>query len=282
MSTVAMFPGQGIAPSSVDREEIAQALPELLAACEALLACDPFAMETWPTSVAQPLIYVASLARWTMHRASWRADWLIGHSLGELTALVAAGALDRMDGLRLVVRRGQLTEQAAAAAPSPTGMLALGCDAATGETIAALAGAVVANDNAPAQVVLAGDAAALQRAEDITRERSLSCRRLTVGAAFHSPWMAGAMEPLAEELHRCTFAPPQIPVISCITCRPIVDPYAELSGALVASVRWRELVLTLVERGAERFEEVGPGTVLGKLVRRTIGRSVSVPAGGAR
>ncbi len=279
MSAVAMFPGQGIPSTSVDRDEIAQVLPELLATCETTLGCDPFALETWPTAVAQPLIYLASLARWTTRKASWQGDWLVGHSLGELTALAAGGALDPLDGLHLVMRRGTLTEQAAALASAPTGMLAVGCDATTAQTISEVAGTVVANDNAPTQVVLAGEASALEHAADIARERGLSCRYLAVNAAFHSPWMEPAVEPFSAELRRCAFARPRIPVVSCITCRPIEDPRAELSAALVAPVRWRELVVTLVERGVVRFDEIGPGAVLSKLVRRTAGHLVPSPVG---
>lgn len=273
-----MFPGQGLVPTSVDRDEIAHVLPELLVACEAGLGCDPFALRAWPTSVAQPLIYLASLARWSARETSGDVDCLVGHSLGELTALAAGGALDPLEGLHLVMRRGELTERAAALASAPTGMLAMGCDAATARLIGEISGTVVANDNAPTQVVLAGEASSLEQAADLARERRVSCRPLAVSAAFHSPWMDPAVEPFADALRRCTFAPPQLPVISCITCKPIEDPRTELSAALVAPVRWRELVLTLAARGVAQFEEVGPGAVLSKLVRRTVGLRAPAPA----
>lgn len=264
--TVAMFPGQGLFPGEVSRQELARELPHLLDRCEELLGLDPFELREWPTSVAQPVIYCASLARW--RRGVDCVEVVAGHSMGEITALAAAGAMAPEDGLEAVVRRGRLTEEVAAG--TGTGMLAVGVPIEVGEELADEVGAVVANDNSPQQVVLSGPNAALERAAAIAVERNWRRFRLPVPGAFHSAWMDPAVEPFRAVLRGIRFEEPRVPVVSCITREPIEDPVEDLSRALVSRVRWRELLLDLHARGVDRFHDIGPGDMLRKLARLTL------------
>jgi len=268
LSVVALFPGQGLKPSDCSRDEIARAVPDLLAECEELLGCDPFALERWSVAVAQPAIYCASLARFVRDDVARAADCMAGHSLGEITALAAAGALSHSAGLRLVAERGRLMQQAVAG--SGTGMLAVGVDVEVGEALAHSVGAVVANDNSPGQTVIAGHVAALEEAAARAREANQRTHMLAIGGALHSPWVAPAVAPFRAVLPRVTIRRTTVPVWSCTSAAPMTDPIADLTRALTSRVRWRELVLGLADSGFERFHDVGPGSTLAKLVRRTL------------
>jgi [acyl-carrier-protein] S-malonyltransferase len=274
--TAAMFPGQGITPREVDRAELADAVPELLELLDQLAGEDAFAMESWPTSIAQPAVFCASYARWTRTRSTLTPDYVVGHSMGELTALAAVEAIEPHEAFGLVAARGRLTE--AAVRESGTGMLAISAPVAEAERIARSVGAVVANDNSPHQVVLSGE---LDRLRDLlahAREQGLRATLLAVEGGFHSPWMQAAVEPFMAELERATFREPSVPMLSCITCEPLGDPVDELVRALTEPVRWRELVLELARRGVESFVDVGPGRVLEKLARRTLKEPASAPS----
>ncbi|HEX2086021.1 MAG TPA: ACP S-malonyltransferase [Solirubrobacteraceae bacterium] len=265
---VALFPGQGLKPGDCARDEIASAVPALLAECEERLGCDPFALEEWSVSMAQPALYCASLARFAGDDVARGADCMTGHSLGEITALAAAGAMSYSDGLRLVIERGRLTERAVGG--SGTGMLAVGVDVEAGEALAATVGAVVANDNSPGQVVIAGPIAALETAAAEARAANQRTHMLPIGGAFHTPWVGAAVTPFRAAVARTALREPAVPVWSCITAAPMIDPAADLARALTQRVRWRELVLALAGSGFETFHDVGPGSTLAKLVRRIL------------
>jgi malonyl CoA-acyl carrier protein transacylase len=221
------------------------------------------------TRFAQPAIFCASIAGWSRRPTSLRPVALAGHSLGELSALVAAGALDQSAGLRLAVRRGELMEEASSGRDE--GMLAvLG---ATDQQVADLAEQhelVLANDNAPGQVVLAGAVEQLRAASTAAREQRVRAILLDVAGAFHSPSMAGAVEPFRAELDAVELSEPSIPVISGASGRPFGDIRAELAAAIVQPVRWRPTMLALAELGADTFVDFGPGKVLAKLVPRNL------------
>jgi len=263
-----LFPGQGSQAGDL-RERAERIAPRLTAQCVELVGEDPFARVGESTRFAQPAIFCASIAGWMELQGRVRLCALAGHSLGELSALVAAGAIDPLAGLRLAVRRGEL--MACGETSEAEGMLAvLG---ASEEQLTALLGEhelVVANDNAPGQLVLAGPLSRLREASKWAREHGVRAILLDVAGAFHSPAMAPAVEPFREALEEVEFRPPAIPVISGSTGRPFADVRAELAAAIVSPVRWRETMLALAGLGADRFIDFGPGSVLARLVRRNL------------
>jgi malonyl CoA-acyl carrier protein transacylase len=201
--------------------------------------------------------------------------FMAGHSLGELGALVAAGALDEREGLELVALRGRLMHQSGLnAGDGEGGMIAvLGAGASDhAEEIAEAHDLTVANDNSPQQVVISGAASRLPDALAHAKDLGLRAMELDVTGAFHSPMMAGAVPEFERALADVTFSKPAegTTVISAVTAEPFTDPRSELADALTMPVRWREVMLTLHELGAERFIDVGPGRVLTGLAKRTL------------
>ena len=265
MGTAVLFPGQGSQTPEM-RDLVARLRPDLLEVAAAALGEDPFLRVGAGSRYDQPAILCASLAGWeALGRPSGLA--FAGHSLGEISALVAAGAIAERDGIALVAARGRLMDEAPAG-----GMIALlGRDLAAARVLAERHGLAVANDNAPGQVVLAGPVEALDAAAaEAKAVGARGARRLPVAGAFHSPLMAGAAEPFARALDAIRVRPPDVPVMSCVTAEPLGDVRAGLVAALTAPVRWREIVLGLHRRGARRFVETGPGKVLTGLVKRTV------------
>lgn len=268
-TTAILFPGQGSQTADM-RDTVARERPDLLELVIAAVGEDPFPRAGDGTNFAQPAIFAASLAGW--HALGRPAgEMMAGHSLGELAALVAAGALSEADGVRLVALRGRLMDEAGRAA-GDGGMVALvGAGAADHAfEVAAAAGLVVANDNSPQQVVLSGARSAQQTAIAEAKERGLRAMALDVTGAFHSPMMASAVPEFAAALAEITFAEPAVTVLSAVTAEPFTDPARELADALTMPVRWRETLLAMHESGAERFVEVGPGRVLTGLAKRTL------------
>jgi malonyl CoA-acyl carrier protein transacylase len=252
------------------RESVEQMRPDLLELAVAAVGEDPFARAEDGTRFAQPAIFCASLAGWTA-LGHPRGDYMAGHSLGELAALVAAGSLSERDGVELVALRGRLMQEAGERA-GDGGMLALlGAGAADhAAELAEAHGLSVANDNSPQQVVLSGARSALPAAADAAKELGLRARQLPVTGAFHSPMMASAVPEFTAALERVPIADPGVTVLSAVTAAPFDDPRRRLAEALTMPVRWRETMLALRELGAERFVEVGPGRVLTGLVKRTL------------
>jgi [acyl-carrier-protein] S-malonyltransferase len=269
-----MFPGQGSQEPGM-RETVADARPDLLALAGELVGSDPFERVADGTRFAQPAIYCAALAGWERLRAT-DAAYAAGHSLGELAALAAAGALSHEDGLRLAVRRGAVMQEAAERGGG--GMLALIGEREAALELAEQHGLTVANDNAPEQLVVAGPADALKRSRRSARSAGLRALRLPVAGAFHSPDMDAAVAGFREALADVEFGEPSIPVISCATAREFTAPRSELADALTRPVRWRQTMRTLRDRGVERFLETGPGDVLTKLVKRNQREAVATHA----
>jgi [acyl-carrier-protein] S-malonyltransferase len=257
------FPGQGSQEEGM-RDVVARRRPELLDTLATVAGDDAFERAETSTAAAQPAIVCASIAHWHA-RGCPRGEWVTGHSLGELTALVAAGSLDEHDAVRLAARRGELMQQASDDHPG-CGMLAAKAPIDDVAPIAAECGVAVGNHNAPTQVVLSGSAAGLDEARVRLKEAGIRSTRLRVAGAFHSPLMASAVEPLRAALAEVEFAPPACVVFSPISVGPMEDPRRELPDSLLSPVRWVEAALALAELGAERFEEVGPGGVLTRLI----------------
>lgn len=242
------------------------------------------------TDISQPALFAAAVACWHAMPDEIRAlrtRAVAGLSLGEYTALHLAGAFGFEDGLRLVMRRGQLMQQAAEA--SKGGMVALiGADEAQASEVCArtLSGGaageclVPANFNAPGQIVLSGSLDACDRALTVAGEVGVRATKLQVAGAFHSPLMAPAAEKLGEALAAVAIAPLAAEVWSNVTARPHERANAELLRSLlvkqlVSPVRWSQSCANMLEvlgasgeRATTAFHELAPGTVLKGLMRR--------------
>ena len=195
-------------------------------------------------------------------------DYVAGHSLGEYSALVAAGALSLADAVRLVRRRGELMEQHGSG-----GMLAvIGLDQEAAQVVATETGTEIANLNSPGQITISGTEEALIVAEIAARDRGARrVIRLPVNAAFHSSLMAPVAEELAADIDRVRFVKARVPLISNVDGEPIVHPddlRNELIQQITASVQWIKVVETMSELGVKHYYEVGPGAVLGGLISR--------------
>ena len=264
-----LFPGQGASVAGA-APLVQRHCSELLAHCRELLGDDPLARASESTRFAQPAIFLASLAGWRSLNDEPAPSAFAGHSLGELTALVAARVLSDADGLELVVRRATLMSDAAAV-HGDGGMLAvLKGTPADAERLADEFGVSVANDNGAGQTVLSGDRGALREAAAAARARQLRAIALDVTGAFHSPAMAPAVEPLRAALGSVKLSPPSAPVLSGLTARRFRDVPAELAAAVCAPVRWRETMLALDRLGIDTYVDVGPDEILARLVARNL------------
>jgi [acyl-carrier-protein] S-malonyltransferase len=268
MRTAALFPGQGSRTEDLT-ETLARARPDLLELARAELGDDAFERAAESTAYAQPATYCASLAGWSLLGPE-RVDVLVGHSLGELSALAAAGAVDEASGLRLVALRGRLMERAAKEAGGEGGMLALSVSREVGVALARGFGLTVASDNSPDQVVLSGERDWLEVLAEEAGAAGVRAKLLPIPGAFHSSAMASAREEFAQALRRIPVGEPRIPVFSCMSAAPMDDPRRRLTQGLTNPVRWRETLVALRAHGVENFIEVGPGRVLTGLVKRTL------------
>jgi [acyl-carrier-protein] S-malonyltransferase len=270
-SSALLFPGQGSHAEGM--EDPYRGHPLLERGLE-LLGHDPFERLSEGTRFQQPALFLCSVAAWEQWRETAEdeddARAAAGHSLGEYAALVAAGALQFDDAVRLVDERA--AAMADAGELHPGGMVAmLGGDARDVRALAERFGLVVANDNAPGQLVLSGPLDGVLAAEDVARdEAGARARRLDVTGAFHSSLMEPAAERLRTALEATPTAEPTIPVYSNGSAAPFVDVRRELSENLLRPVRWRETLLAMRTAGIERFVELGPGSVLTGLVKRTL------------
>jgi [acyl-carrier-protein] S-malonyltransferase len=270
-----LFPGQGSQTDDM-RDLVAERCPELLERVTELVGDDPFPRVDESTRFQQPAIFCASIAGWRALPDDIAPGAAAGHSLGELAALAAAGVLTVDDALELVVLRGRLMAEA----DDRGSMIALvGADAAEAARVAEAAELTVANDNAPGQIVLAGDRAHFDRAEQVAGELGKRAIRLPVAGAFHTPSMAPPGAPFRAALDDVELHEPRFTVFSCASAQPFSDVRDELARALIRPVRWRETFTALHEAGTGRFIEVGPGKVLARLAKRIVpGTKVETPA----
>jgi [acyl-carrier-protein] S-malonyltransferase len=266
--TAILFPGQGVGDAS-SRELVERIRPDLLElACE-LVGEDPFARIADGTRYAQPAVYCASISGFEqLGRPA--ADFYAGHSLGEIGALAAAGALDDEAGLRVVAARGVAMDEAARS-QEPGGMLAVGSDRHRAEELAEEHGLVLANENSPRQFVLSGTARAIEAAEAAAKGDGVRAKRLAVSGAFHTEAMTVAVAPFRAAMAEEAFREPDTPVLSSTSADLFPsDIRAALAASLTSSIRWTAVLRRLRDLGTERFLDVGPGKVLAGLVRRTI------------
>jgi [acyl-carrier-protein] S-malonyltransferase len=264
-----LFPGQGSQTADM-RETVERSRPDLLELAFEEVGDDLFERATDGTRWAQPAIYCAALAG--ARELDVDAGVMAGHSLGEITALVAAGAIGAEDGLRLVAARGRLMQEAAEET-GDGGMTAVRARDDNRDAIAEVAAEAnvqIANDNAPDQLVLSGAVSALDTAEALLKERGIRGKRLPVAGAFHSPLMEPAVEPFRAAVEAVEIGEPSVPVYSCVTAEPFDDVRRRLVEAITNPVRWLEVMRALDARGVTDFVETGPGKVLTNLVKKTL------------
>lgn len=279
----ALFPGQGshavgmgvdLAAEFPHAEEVYAAKERTLPGLRQLVEVGPFD-ELTLTANQQPALVAASVAAYRAWQAHTGLTPMVaaGHSLGEYSALVAAGVLQLEDALRLTRKRGELMQQAV---PEGVGAMSavMGDPAVVAEVCAGSRGVVQpANFNAPTQTVISGEKAAVDAASTELKARGLKVIPLKVSAPFHCALMEPAAAGLAPDLQAAAYGPYAFPVIANVTAELNDDPKhtADLLGRqITGSVRWVETVQTLAELGVDVFIEFGPGTVLSGLVKRIL------------
>ncbi len=281
-----LFPGQGSQAVGMGRD-LAERFPEARAVFQEADDALGFALtrvmwegpdeELTLTRNTQPALLTHSAAVWAVLRAQGvEAVCAAGHSLGEFSAYHAAGSLTFADAVRAVRRRGELMHEAGQARPG-TMAAVLGLDDEIVEGVcheASSEGSVVvaANFNAPGQVVVSGDVAAVERVSPmLVAAGAKKVAALNVSGAFHSPLMAPAEAGLTEQLEAAEFGAPAFPVASNVDATPVSDPVearALLVRQLTSSVRWTQCVRTMLGLGVTRFLEVGTGKVLTGMLKR--------------
>jgi malonyl CoA-acyl carrier protein transacylase len=231
---------------------------------------DCFQRAARSTACAQPAIFCVTVAKARRHLQFGMPQFAAGHSLGEYSALVTAGALDALTGLRLVVRRGSLMQKAVRSC-LPSGMLAVRASASdVAEVLRDLPALTIANDNGPRQVVIAGELRALDKAAKKLRALRMHHTRLMVSGAFHHPIMTPALACMASALREVEFGNPLFTVMSGLTARPFENIPEELLAGIITRVRWRETMRWLLDAGATRFVDLGPGHALARLARESV------------
>ena len=226
------------------------------------------------TKVTQPAIFLHSVILAKTMGDDFNPDMVAGHSLGEFSALVAAGALSFEDGLRLVSARAQAMQKACEKTPSTMAAVLALPDARVEELCASVTEGVVvpANYNCPGQIVISGSIegvdAACAKMLEAGAKRAL---KLKVGGAFHSPLMEPALDELADAIAHTDFHAPKCPVYQNVNAEPQTDPETikkNLIAQLTAPVRWTQTIQNMIAAGADTFVEVGPGAVLQGLVKK--------------
>jgi [acyl-carrier-protein] S-malonyltransferase len=232
------------------------------------------------TEVTQPAIFLHSV---TLAKClpDFAPDMVAGHSLGEFSALVAAGAMDLEEGLKLVSIRARAMQKACEITPGAMAAVLAMPSEKIEEICSSCTGIVVpANYNCDGQVVISGEKAAVEVA--CIKLKEAGARRalpLPVGGAFHSPLMEPARAELAEGIEKAAFHTPSCPVYQNVTAQPSTDPAeikANLLTQLTAPVRWTQSVQAMVADGAAHFTELGPGKVLQGLIGKTAGSGILV------
>jgi [acyl-carrier-protein] S-malonyltransferase len=301
MSAAFVFPGQGSQAVGMGKA-LAQTYSAARAVFEEVDAAlgDKLSTTMWEgpaekvtlTENAQPALVAVSLAAMRVLETEAGVDlardaqFVAGHSVGEYSALAAAGALTLADAVRLVRIRGRAMQEAV-----PVGMgamaaligvefgeaAAIATEAAQGEVVQA------ANDNGGGQVVVSGHRSAVERAVEIAKARSVRrAMLLPVSAPFHSALMQPAADVMAAALARVTIQPPRVPLVANVTAQSVTDP-AQIVQGLIAqvsgTVRWRESVAFMAQAGVTTFYEVGSGKVLSGLIKRIAEGATGIPVG---
>src|SRR5262245_1033428 len=267
-ASAVLFPGQGVGDGS-SREFVAAVRPDLLELATELVGEDPFERMSEGTAFAQPAVYCASIAGYEQLGRP-HSEYFAGHSLGEVGALAAAGAIDDADGVRIVVARGRVMEEVADRGDAG-GMLAVGSDREGAAALAAEHDLTLANENSPQQFVLSGPLAAIEAAEAAAKGSGVRAKKLAVAGAFHTEAMVSGVEPFRTALDEIEFRQPDATAISSTIAEPFGDDARDaLAASLTSPIRWTAVLARLDELGVVRYVDVGPGKVLAGLVRRTI------------
>ncbi|HAC22339.1 MAG TPA: [acyl-carrier-protein] S-malonyltransferase [Porphyromonadaceae bacterium] len=226
------------------------------------------------TKVTQPAIFLHSVILAKTLGENFNPDMVAGHSLGEFSALVAAGALSFEDGLKLVAKRAMAMQKACEATPSTMAAVLGLADEKVEEICASIQDATVvpANYNCPGQIVISGTEEGIDKAcELLLAAGAKRALKLKVGGAFHSPVMEPARAELAEAINATAFTAPICPIYQNVNAKPETQPEVikeNLVAQLTAPVRWTQSVLNMIADGADNFTEVGPGNVLQGLVKK--------------
>jgi [acyl-carrier-protein] S-malonyltransferase len=300
--TAFLFPGQGsqvvgMGKALIEHEPAARQVFEqaddFLEFPLARLAWEGPEDELNDTINTQPALLVHSSAVFQVFKErypAFRPAFVAGHSMGELSALVASGALPYLEALGLVRRRGELMKHAGQV--SPGGMAAiLGLDIPTLEAVCAQAsagagpqeGVQVANDNCPGQVVISGAKAALEQALQLARDAGArKAVALAVSIAAHSPLMAHAQQDFNQAVEQALIQDPHTPLVGNVSATPLASADAirqDLRAQLTSRVRWNESIQFMLANGVDTFIEFGPGSVLSGLLKRIDRQAKAYPLG---
>lgn len=281
MKKAYVFPGQGsqypgmakdLYESNETAREMLERANEILGFRITDIMFEGTAEDLKQTKVTQPAVFLHSVVL-AKCMADFRPDMVAGHSLGEFSALVAAGAMDFEEGLKLVSIRAQAMQKACEVVPGAmAAVIALPTEKVE-DICASCEGIVVAaNYNCDGQIVISGEKDAVEAA--CIKMKEAGARRalpLPVGGAFHSPLMEPARAELAEGIEKARFSKPACPVYQNVTARPSTDPEeikANLLAQLTSPVRWTQSVKNMIGDGADHFTELGPGKVLQGLIAK--------------
>lgn len=284
MSVAYIFPGQGSQYVGMGKD-LCEQFPEAKKYFDEADAVLGFSLskicfegpeeELKQTKNTQPAIFLHSVALWNLLKPS-DAAMVAGHSLGEYSALVAAGAISFVDAIKLVRLRGELMQKAGEENPGTmAAIVGLDPNAVNEITKTASEAGVVqpANFNSPGQIVISGSVAGVRKAMELAKAAGAKLvKELVVSGAFHSPLMQSAKDKLKDALDKTTIHDANVPVYANVTAKPVVkaDEIRRLLFEQVTSpVRWEEIVVNMSADGAAKFIEIGPGKVLQGLVKRT-------------
>ncbi len=280
-----VFPGQGAQFSGMGKDlyESSPAARQLFDKADEILGFEISKVmfegtdeELRQTKVTQPAVFLHSVASVAALGEEFRPDMVAGHSLGEFSALVAAGALDFESGLRLVYARALAMQKACEEVPSTMAAVLGLSDEVIEGVCENIEGVVAANYNCPGQVVISGTREAVSEA--CVRLKEAGAKRalpLAVGGGFHSPCMASAKEELQRAIEQTVFATPRCPIYQNVDAKPHTSSEqikANLTAQLTSPVRWTQSVQNMATDGAVEFVELGPGKVLTGLVGKIVGK----------
>ena len=278
MKTAYIFPGQGSQFPGMAKDlyskhqELMERANEVLGFRITDIMFEGTADDLKATKVTQPAIFLHSVLL-SMEQEQ-QPDMVAGHSLGEFSALVAAGAMDWEDGLRLVAIRAREMQKCCEKVPGTMAAIIKLPDEVIEQVCAGIPGVVPANFNSPGQVVISGEEQAVDTAcEQLKAAGAKRAIKLPVSGAFHSPLMEPARTELAGAIEATPFHAPRCPIYQNVTAQATTDPEeikANLLKQLTSPVRWTQSVLNMREAGATHFVELGPGEVLQGLVRRIL------------